>query len=137
MVTNRPEQVGGQWTQLDLDAGGFSQSALLPTALLSAKDQISLHLLFDSKLSKWCRMDVITTFISLCLRALMLQNPWRGWLGVGWGLLLLRSGDFSPEVSRSFVPPMKSARRQGKICFLAAVPVLFQKTDAVLGMHRD
>lgn len=75
MVTNRPEQVGGHWTQLDLDAGGFSQSALLPTALLSAKDQISLHLLFDSKLSKWCRMDVITTFISLCLRALMLQNP--------------------------------------------------------------
>lgn len=44
---------------------------------------------------------------------------------------------FSPGVSRSFVPPMKSARRQGKICFLAAVPVLLQKTNAVLGMHRD
>lgn len=67
----------------------------------------------------------------------MLQNPRRGWAGVGWGLLLLRSAGFSPGVSRIFVPPMKSARHQGKIYFSAAVPVLLQKTDAVLGMHRD
>lgn len=56
---------------------------------------------------------------------------------MGWDLLWLKSGGFSLGVSRSFVPPMKSARRQGKICFLAAVPILLQKTDAVLGMHRD
>lgn len=67
----------------------------------------------------------------------MLQNSLEGWAGAGWGLLQLSSGGFPPGASRSFVPPMRSARHRGKICFLAAVPVLLQKTAAVLGMHRD
>ena len=102
--------------QLDLGAGAGGvqpECTLSHSTLPSAQEEISLQLLFHSKLSKRYRMDAIMMFISLCLSPLVPQKSLEGtgWSGMGfaaaelwwffpWGFKKFRSTREKCQASR-------------------------------------